>query len=69
MKRFFDDEGQLTYDPALIPIEKLVSKAFKRWIDAGYCHKDFMQFLQVEASIHMYDFEIDRALNIIKEER
>lgn len=66
MKRFFDDEGQPTYDPALIPIEKLVSDAFKQWIDAGYCHRDFMQFLQAEVSLHMYDFEIDRALSEAK---
>ncbi len=64
MKRFFDDSGEICSDPSLKVAEKLVHEAFQAFVDAGYLHRDFFQFAEFESSLCVYDFELERALEV-----
>ena len=62
MKRFFNDEGEITSAADLVEAEKLIHQAFDKFVKAGYLHRDFFQFADLESSLCVYDFELDRAL-------
>jgi hypothetical protein len=62
MKRFYDDNGEICSGEDLREAEKLVHKAFNLFVGAGYCHRDFIQFLKLECSLCESDFEIERVL-------
>jgi len=62
MKRFFNNEGEISSDPALNKAEKLVHKAFEEFVNAGYLPRDFFQFADLESSLCIYDWQIEKAL-------
>ena len=62
MKRFFDDEGEIASDPSLKEAERLVHEAFYAFVQAGYSPRDFFQFADLESSLCLYDWEVEKCL-------
>lgn len=62
MKRFYDETGYPTDGADLKEAAQHIQTAFDLFTEAGYLHRDFFQFVDLEASLMMYDFELDKAL-------
>lgn len=68
MKRFFDDEGDICDGMDLKESTEHLRKALDAFIEAGYMHRDFFQFADMETSLMIYDYELDKALGPVKGE-